>query len=189
MLFYAYYTGVASGQGILQEDEQQTLQRLFTTPTPPAAILTGKFLGTLLTVMVQVFVLVIAARLIFRVEWGSPVAIAVMIASVTLNASAFGIFLNSLLKNTKQSGVVFGGVLTITTWIGLLPIFVGFSGASNPAVNNFSLIMPQGWAGRLLLDGINNVPIDQIILSSLVMLAWTAIFFIVGIWRFQRRYA
>jgi ABC-2 type transport system permease protein len=189
LIFYAYYTGVATAQGILQEDEQHTLQRLFTTPTAPSSILTGKFLGVLITVSAQVIILLIAARLIFQVNWGSWQAITLMSVCIILNASAFGIFINSLLKNSKQAGAVFGGVLTLTTWVGAMPIFLGFAGNTNPAINTVSLTMPQGWIVRMLMDGANNAPLSQILLSALVTLAWTAVFFIVGIARFQRRYA
>jgi len=189
LIFYAYYTGVATGQGILQEAEQLTLPRLFTTPTRPAAILTGKFLGVLATVTAQVAILLIAARLIFRVDWGSWQAVALMALCVILNASAFGILINSLLKNSKQAGAVFGGVLTITTWIGAMPIFLGFSGSVNPAIDAVSLSMPQGWIVRMLSQGAAGAPLGQVALSALVSLAWTAVFFVVGIWRFQKRYA
>jgi ABC-2 type transport system permease protein len=189
LIFYAYYTGVATAQGILQEDEQRTLQRLFTTPTSPSSILTGKFLGVLITVTTQVIILLIAARLIFQVNWGSGLAITLMSVCIILNASAFGIFINSLLKNSKQAGAVFGGVLTLTTWVGAMPIFLGFAGNTNPTVNAVSLTMPQGWVVRMLMDGANNAPLNHILLSALVTLAWTAVFFIVGISRFQRRYA
>jgi ABC-2 type transport system permease protein len=189
LVFYAYYTGVATGSGILQEDEQLTLPRLFTTPTPPASILTGKFLGVLLTVTAQVIVLLIAARLIFRVDWGSWQAVTLMSVCVILNASAFGIFVNSLLKSTKQGGAIYGGVLTITTWVGAMPIFLGFSGGTNPTIDAISLSMPQGWIVRILSQGANGAPLDQIALSALVSLAWTAVFFVVGVWRFQKRYA
>lgn len=189
LIFYAYYTGVATAQGILQEDEQHTLPRLFTTPTPPSSILTGKFLGVLLTVTAQVIILLIAARIIFQVNWGSWQAITLMSACIILNAAAFGIFINSLLKSSKQGGAVFGGVLTITTWVGAMPIFIGFAGYSNPTVNAISLTMPQGWIVRMLMEGVNSAPLSQITLSGLVSLTWTAVFFIIGVWRFERRYA
>jgi ABC-2 type transport system permease protein len=189
LIFYAYYTGVATAQGILQEDEQHTLQRLFTTPTAPRSILTGKFLGVLLTVSGQVVVLLVAARLIFQVNWGSWQAVTLMSVCIILNAAAFGIFINSLLKSTKQGGAVFGGVLTLTTWLGAMPIFIGFAGNTNSTVNAISLSVPQGWIVRMLMDGANGAPLSQILLSALVALAWTAVLFIVGIWRFQRRYA
>jgi len=188
LIFYAYYTGVATAQGILQEDEQHTLPRLFTTPTPPPSILTGKFLGGLLTVAAQVIILLIAARLIFQVNWGSWQAVTLMSVCIILNAAAFGIFINSLLKSTKQGGAVFGGVLTLTTWVGAMPIFLGFAGNTNPTVNAISLIAPQGWIVRMLMEGANNAPLSQIVSSGLVSLAWTAVFFIIGVWRFQRRY-
>jgi len=189
LIFYAYYTGVATALGILHEDEQHTLPRLFTTPTSPSSILTGKFLGVLLTVTAQVIILLIAARLIFQVNWGNWQAITLMCACIILNAAAFGIFINSLLKSSKQGGVVFGGVLTLTTWVGAMPIFLGFAGNTNPTVNTISLTVPQGWIVRMLMDGANSASLNQILFSALVTLAWTLIFFIVGIWRFQRRYA
>jgi ABC-type transport system involved in multi-copper enzyme maturation permease subunit len=125
---------------------------------------------------------------IFQVNWGSWQAITLMSISVILNAAAFGIFINSLLKTSKQAGAVFGGVLTLTTWIGAMPIFLGFSGTANKTIDAVSLIMPQGWIVRMLLQGANNAPFTQVGLSALVALAWTAIFFIIGVWRFQRRY-
>jgi ABC-2 type transport system permease protein len=189
LIFYAYYTGVATAQGILVEDEKHTLQRLFTTPTQPSAILTGKFLGVLITVSAQVIILLIAARLIFQVNWGSGLAVSMISVCIILNAAAFGIFINSLLRNSKQAGAVFGGVLTLTTWVGAMPIFLGFSGNTNPAINMVSLTMPQGWIVRMLMEGANNAPMNQILLSGLVSLAWTAIFFLIGVLRFRRRFA
>ncbi|RPJ55342.1 MAG: hypothetical protein EHM12_12395, partial [Dehalococcoidia bacterium] len=62
MIFYAFYTGASTAQSILREEEERTLPRLFTTPTPQATILTGKLLSVFLTVCVQVVVLLIAAR-------------------------------------------------------------------------------------------------------------------------------
>ncbi len=188
LIFCAYYTGVATAQGILLEDEQRTLPRLFTTPTPPAAVLTGKLLGVLLTVTAQVIVLFLAARLVFRVEWGDWPSLLLTAMCIILNTSAFGIFVNSLLKNSKQGGVMYGGVLTITTWVGAMPVFIGFGGYSNPTINAVSLTMPQGWIARMLTDGIHGASLERIALSALVALAWTVVLFLIGVWRFQRRY-
>ena len=57
MVFYAFYTGTSVAQSILKEEEEQTLPRLFTTPTSQATILTGKLLSVFMTVSVQVVVL------------------------------------------------------------------------------------------------------------------------------------
>ena len=56
-------------------------------------------------------------------------------------------------------------------------------------MNSVSLLVPQGWAMRGLLHSMNGQPVMDITLNLLVMLVWCALFFIIGVWRFNRRYA
>jgi ABC-type multidrug transport system permease subunit len=189
MIFYAFYTGTATAESILREEEERTLPRLFTTPTPQSTILSGKFLAVFLTVMVQVVVLLVAARLIFRIQWGELIPVALMVAGVVFVASSTGIFINSLLKNTKQGGVIFGGFLTVTGMIGMISIFAMNSPTGARLGNTVSLLVPQGWAVRGLLQAMNGLPVTDVLLTTLVLLAWSAVFFTIGVWRFKRRYA
>jgi ABC-type transport system involved in multi-copper enzyme maturation permease subunit len=188
MIFYAFYTGMASAESILREEEEGTLPRLFTTPTPQAIILSGKFLAVFLTVLVQITVLLIAGWLVFRVDWGDLISVAWVVVGIVFSASSFGIFVNSLLKNTKQGGVIFGGVLTFTGMIGMIRVFAMNSPSTEFLGNTVSLLVPQGWAIRGMLQTMNGIMGLQVLLNTLVMLVWSAIFFIVGVWRFNRRY-
>lgn len=187
MVFYAFYTGTATAETLLQEDEMGTLPRLFTTPTTQATILGGKLLAVLLTVTIQVIVLLTLGALIFGINWGSLGSILLFSAGTILVASAFGVFVNSLLKSTKQGGIVFGGVLTFTGMIGMMPIFV----FSNPSatIDTISLLVPQGWAIHGLLQSMQGAATGNLLLTLLVMLAWSVAFFGIGVWRFQKRYA
>ncbi len=189
MIFYAFFTGTGTAQSILKEEEDRTLPRLFTTPTPQAAILSGKFLAVFLTVLVQVIVLLVAARLIFGIQWGRLPSVTLMAVGMVFVASSFGIFVNSFLKNTRQGGAIFGGVLTVTGMLGMIGIFAMNSPAAQKLANSVSLLVPQGWAVRGLLQSVNSQPVADVLLSMLVMLAWSAVFFSVGIWRFNRRYS
>ncbi len=189
MIFYAFYTGANMAQSILKEEEERTLPRLFTTPTPQAVILTGKFMAVFLTVLVQVVVLIMAARLIFHIQWGQPLPVVMMAAGVVLIASSFGIFTNSLLKSTRQGGVIFGGVLTMTGMLGMISIFAMASPTAAQLGNTVSLLVPQGWAVRGLLQAMNGAPVADVALTTLAMLVWSATFFVIGVWRFNRRYA
>lgn len=186
MVFYAFYTGASTAQSILKEEEEHTLPRLFTTPTPQAVILTGKLLAVFLTVSAQVVVLLIAARLIFRIQWGGFLSVALVAAGIILSASSFGIFVNSFLKNTKQAGVLFGGVLTVTGMLGMIRIFA--MNSSGSAIQTVSLLVPQGWAIRGLIQSMNGEAVSAVLVSALVMLVWSAAFFLVGVLRFNRRY-
>ena len=188
MVFYAFFTGTSTAQSILKEEEERTLPRLFTTPTRQATILTGKFLSVFMTVCVQVIVLLIAARLIFGIRWGDLVPVALTAMGIILSASAFGIFVNSFLKDTKQAGVLFGGVLTITGMVGMISIFGMNSPDAARLGDTVSLLVPQGWAIRGLLQALNGEPVGAVLLTTLALLAWSAVFFTVGILRFNRRY-
>jgi ABC-type multidrug transport system permease subunit len=187
-IFYAFFTGASTAQSILREDEEGTLPRLFTTPTTQATILGGKFLAVGLTVVVQMSVLLLLGHLIFRIAWGALLPVALVTLGTIMAAATFGIFINSLLKSTKQSGLIFGGLLTFLGMIGGLPIFA----AGSPSVDTFvkvSLIEPVGWAVQGLLKVMHGAQVQDILIPFLVLVAWSVAFFIIGVLRFQKRYA
>ena len=187
-IFYAFFTGASTAQSILKEDEEGTLPRLFTTPTSHSTVLASKFLAVGLTVMVQMVVLFILGRLIFGIAWGSILPVALVIFGVILAAAAFGIFINSMLKSTKQSGLIFGGLLTVLGMLGGIPIFVAGSSTADTFAK-VSLIEPVGWAVRGLLQNMHNAPLGDVALTFLALVAWSILFFIIGVLRFQKRYA
>jgi ABC-2 type transporter. len=187
-IFYAFFTGASSAQSILREDEDGTLPRLFTTPTTHATILGGKFLAVGLTVLVQMSVLLILGHLLFGITWGALLPVALVTLGTILTAATFGIFLNSLLKNTKQAGLIFGGLLTLLGIVGGLPIFAAGSSSVDTFVK-VSLIEPVGWAVQGLLKVMKGSQVQDILLTIGVLAAWSIAFFVVGVLRFQKRYA
>jgi len=188
MVFFAFVTASSSAGSLLREQEEGTLQRLFTTPTLQSTILGGKFLAVFLTVLVQITVMFLAGRLIFGIEWGALSSGIIVAFGIVLMAASFGIFINSLLRDTKQGGVVFGGVLSFTGMIGMMSVFAMNAPEAANLGNTASLLVPQGWAVRgilQLLDGVTGAPL---VLNTLVMLVWGTVFFAIGVWRFNKRY-
>jgi ABC-type multidrug transport system permease subunit len=188
MIFYAYYTGTSTAQSILREEEERTMPRLFTTPTSQATILTGKFLSVFMTVSVQVCVLLVVAKYLFGIDWGEILPVTIAAIGIIFSASSFGIFVNSLLKDTKQGGVIFGGVLTVTGMVGMINTFSG-SSPNSAQLGDVSLLVPQGWAVLGLTQAMHRQPIPSILITLSVLLAWSAVFFVVGVWRFNKRYS
>ncbi len=189
MIFFAFNTGSSAAQSILKEEEEGTLPRLFTTPTTQVAILTGKLLAVFLTVCMHVVVLLIAARLIFKIQWGDFVSVALVAIGIIFSASSFGIAFNSFMKNTKQAGVLFGGVLTVTNMVGMISIFAMGSPGAARLGDTVALLVPQGWAIRGLMQSMHGEPLGSVLITVLVSLAWGAVFFVIGVLRFNRRYA
>jgi ABC-2 type transport system permease protein len=187
-IFYAFYTGAASAQSILREDEDGTLPRLFTTPTTQATVLGGKFLAVGLTVVVQMTVLLLLGHLLFEITWGALLPVGLVTLGTILAAATFGIFINSLLKSTKQAGLVFGGLLTVLGMVGGLPVFAAGSSSVDTFVK-VSLVEPVGWAVQGLLKVMKGGQVQDVLLTFGVLAAWSIAFFVTGVLRFQKRYA
>ena len=189
MVFFVFFTGAASAESILQEEEAGTLPRLFTTPTPLSTILGGKFVATFVMLAVQVVVLVVVTALIFGIDWGEPLPVAMVTLGLVVLASSFGIFVTSLLKGTRQTGIVSGGVMTVMGMVGMLSVFTATTPNGSSAMSTASLFVPQGWGirgWRLLLEGGG---VEDIWLTVVVMLVLGLVFFLLGVLKFRKRYA
>jgi ABC-2 type transport system permease protein len=187
MIFYAFFTGTSSAQSILQEEENGTLARLFTTPTKARTVLNGKIMAGFFMIIVQVFVLIGFSRLVFKIQWGSILPL--MIASIGLVAAAasFGIFVMSLAKSTKQAGVLYGGLLTFTGMLGISGVFTGGTPIEE-AFRFLPLLVPQGWAMRAY-EAVWQGNVQQVLLFTAGMFAWAVILFLIGNSRFNKRFA
>jgi len=189
MIFYAFYTGAASAMSILQEEEAGTLPRLFTTPTSQSIILGGKFIAVFALLIVQMAMLMGAASLIFKTDWGAPLPLAMAVVALVVLASSFGIFITSLLKDTRQAGVVYGGVLTVMGMVGISSMFTANVPNVSSAVETLPLIVPQGWAMRAWRLAMEGGGVNDILLSVVVMLALSVVFFVIGVFKFKKRFA
>jgi ABC-2 type transport system permease protein len=187
-IFYAFYTGATTAQSILREDEDGTLPRLFTTPTTHSTVLGGKFLAVGLTVVAQMTTLLLLGHLIFGIAWGALLPLTLVTLGTILVAASFGIFVNSLLKGTKQAGFIFGGLLTVLGMVGGLPIFAAGS-SSVDSLARVSLVEPVGWAVQGLLKVMKGAQVQDVLLILGVLVAWSVVFFTIGVLRFQKRYA
>jgi ABC-type Na+ efflux pump permease subunit len=189
MIFFGFFTGAATAESILREDERGTLSRLLTTPTRAGTILTGKLIAVGLTLIGQVIFLMIFGWLVFRIHWGELLPAILAGLGLVIIAGTFGVFVVSLLKNTRQSSVVFGGVLTITGMLGVIHIFTMGAPNANPMADTISLLVPQGWAMRLLSLVMGGAAIGELLPWFGGVLLWSAAFFIIGNLRLQRRFA
>jgi ABC-2 type transport system permease protein len=190
MIFYAFYTGAASAMSILQENEEGTLPRLFTTPTPMSAILGGKLVAVFALVVVQVLILMAFSSLIFKTSWGAAGPLSLALVGLVVLASSFGIFAMSLLKDTRQAGVVIGGAMTVLGMVGISSVFTAnVPGTGGGFAEILPLFVPQGWAMRawqLVMDGGST---GDVLLPFAVMIVLTAGFFTIGVLRFKKRFA
>jgi len=186
MVFFAFFTGAYSMMSILEENEEGTLARMFTLPMNRTTILTGKFLAVFLMLIVQGIVLLIAAHFIFNIQWGDPKMVVLALLGQVVAAAGLGVLLISFVKTSRQAGPVLGGALTA---LGMLGGLFTANMTMPEAFNRLSVFTPQGWVVRGWKIVLNGQPVTELLLPLLVMLVVGVIMFMIGAFRFQRRFA
>jgi ABC-2 type transport system permease protein len=101
-LMFLMYTVSYGGRSILAERTQGTMPRLLVSPTTSAQILGGKVLGIFLTGLAQMGILILASALFFRVKWGDPLGIAVLIAAAVFGATGWGMLITAVARTPGQ---------------------------------------------------------------------------------------
>jgi ABC-2 type transport system permease protein len=144
MIFFVFFSGAYGASAVLREQEEGTLRRLATTPTSAATQLAGRFLGIAAILLVQIASLLVVSSLVFGIGWGRPVPVVLAAVALAVDAAGFGVLLLAFVRTSRQSGPVFGVVLTVTGMVG------GLMTATMPslpaAFHTVALFTPQGWA-------------------------------------------
>ena len=187
MLFAAFFAATNLCESLIAEEEEGTLARLFTTPTPPWAILAGKIVAAAVLVLVQTVVVMAGARLALGIWWGRLGTLALLEVGLIIAAPGFGVFLMSLARTTRQAGALIGGGLTLSSALG------GLFTSGVPGLPAELLVarrfFPQGWAIEGWQRALAGAAPGEVWLHVCVLVALGAGLFAIGALRFRRRFA
>jgi ABC-2 type transport system permease protein len=186
LIFFSFFTGAYAMMTILQEDEEGTLSRLFTTPTKRAAILAGKFLYVFLIVLLQGLVLTTISHFLFSIDWGQLGSVLLSLAGQMVAAVGLAALLISFLKSSKQAGFVFGGVLTA---LGMLSGLFTTNIDMPASFDTLAKFTPQGWALKAWELSLAGQPPSQLLLPFFVLVGMGVVMFAIGAALFRKRYA
>jgi ABC-2 type transport system permease protein len=185
LIFFSFYTGAYAMMSILQEAEEGTLERLFTTPTDRTTILAGKFLAVFITVIIQGAVLLIAGHYLFKINWGEPGSLTLSLLGQMFASVGLAVLLVSFIKTSKQAGPIFGGGLTMLGMIsGLF--------TANMKIDIFNMMgnfTPQGWVLKAWKLSIEGQPVSELIVPFVVLTVMGVVMFIIGARMFGKRFA
>jgi ABC-2 type transport system permease protein len=187
MIMFVFFMAANGAESIIKEQEEGTLARLFTTPTTASTILSGKFAGIFVTLVIQVIVLLGASAFLFNISWGRPLSVVMASFGLLVAATGFGVMLMSFIKCTRQAGLILGGVLTITAMIGGL--FTNGIPNVPKIMDTLTLSMPQGWAMHTWKLSLAGNSAGSLLPSTLVLVLLGGIFFLIGLTKFRRRFS
>lgn len=180
-LMFLMYTVSYGGRSILSERSEGTLPRLLTSPTSMAQFLGGKVMGVFFTGIAQVGILIVATTMLFGVQWGDPLGIAVLILAAVFAATGWGMLITAFARTPGQVANIGSAVMLIFAILG--GSFINLE--QMPAfLQTISKITPNAWGmdgfTTLALGGtLNNLgePITALVVMGMVLFGISVVLF------------
>ena len=134
---------VMASRTLLVDFELGTLARLRTTPAGLLEVLGSKAAAMLLVGLAQTAVLMLASQTLMGMEWGDPLAVAVVAVVMVLAAVAFGLMVAAFCRSAAQVNLVGSGAVLILGAIGgnFIPRAI-----FPEIMRSISLIGPNAWS-------------------------------------------
>jgi ABC-2 type transport system permease protein len=183
-LMFLMFTVTYGGRSLLVEQAAGTLPRLLVSPTNSTQILAGKIFGIFLTGVAQLLILIGGTTLMFRLNWGNPLPVILMVLASVLGATGWGILLTSLFKTPGQAGAIGSAVMLIFGVLG--GSFTNMQLLPEP-IQFISRITPNYWG----LQGFTTLAAGGSLKAIGTPLLWLSgmflILFAIGVVLFSRR--
>jgi ABC-2 type transport system permease protein len=190
-ILFMTFAMAAGARTILEEQRTWTLQRILTTPTPRWVYMVGRLLGTFLTGVVQMLILLIATPIVAVALgrsgdlWGDNfIGLGLITVSVVAASTGLGLIFAAISKNARQADNIANAVVIIMAMLGgtFVPV------EDVPVLDTLSNISLNKWG----LQGFTSLAVDnattgKIMLNVVALLAMAAAFFSIALWRFNRR--
>jgi ABC-2 type transport system permease protein len=189
-VLFVFMAAQTTARSIFEEKKVGTFRRLVAAPLSKAELMIGKILPNFITALVQILVIFafgsIGMRLLgltpLQIE-KSPLGVILVAILLALCSSAFGIAIAGIAQTENQ----IGGLSTLLLWgMGLLggsliPLFI-----LDRFLGPIPMIVPHYWANRAFDDLlIRGLGMANIALDLGVLLAFSLLFFTIGLWRFD----
>jgi ABC-2 type transport system permease protein len=183
-LMFLMFTTSNGGRTLLTERAQGTLPRLLISPTTSTQVLGGKTTGVYLTGVAQMLILIVTSALLFRLRWGDPVAVLVLILAAVAGATGWGMLITAVARTPGQASSIGSAVTLIFGVLG--GAFISLDNMP-PWYQAISKITPNAWG----LEGFTTLALGgglaDILLPVVALLTMGAVLFPVAVLLFRRR--
>jgi ABC-2 type transport system permease protein len=183
-LMFLMFTTSNGGRSLLTERNQGTLPRLLVSPTTGVQVLGGKVIGIFLTGVAQMLILILGTTILFRLEWGDPLGVLVLVLAAVFGATGWGMLITALVKTPGQVSAI-GSAIMLTFGI-LGGTFVNTEAVSS-WFSTIAKISPNAWG----VDGFATLALGgrlvDIMTPVFALLIMGALLFSIAVLLFNRR--
>ena len=184
-VMFTFFLVNVMARSFIAERDIGTLRRLRIAPLSPAGLLIGKTLPYLVISLLQSTTLFIFGRLLFDMTWGAqPWLMVPLVVCTSIAATSLGLLIAASVRTDAQ----------VSSYANLIVIsLAGVSGCFMPRewmpdfMKELSVVTPHAWSligyMELLLNPQPEVAV--VVKSCLMLLGFSAVFFVVGYRRFR----
>lgn len=183
LVLFAFLTGLAGSADLIQSRTLGVTRRIMGTPTSVGTIVIGEAMGRFAVVFAQALYILVATLLLFRVDWGDPVAAAAILVTFSAVGAGAAMLMGALFRNDAQAGSV-----GIMAGIGL----AGLGGAMlplelfSPTMQTVARFTPHAWALDAFAETVRRDGTVVDILPQLgVLTAFAVVLIAVASWRMR----
>lgn len=186
LILFMFINAMASAAGMIQNRRLGCERRVLSTPTGPNTVVLGDAVGRFGIAMVQASIILLVGGAAFDVDWGSPVAMGLLVVVFGLLSAAAAQLLGTLGKSPDQVRAVapmFGiglGMLGGCMW----PLEI-----VGPVVRAVGHIAPHAWAMDAVVELGDGAGVGGILPNLGVLMGFVVVTFVVAVRRLQRQFA
>jgi ABC-2 type transport system permease protein len=184
LFLFTFLTALSGGASLIQTRELGVARRMLATSTPTSAILGGQAAGRIAVALLQALYIVVASWLLFRVDWGDPLATTAVVVLFCLVAGGAGMLVGATFRNDSQAGGVAVGLGIGLAALGgsMVPLEV-----FPPGVRAVAHLTPHAWANDAMAEIVRREGgIGDVTLELAVLAAYAAVLLALATWRLRR---
>lgn len=106
LTLFMFLTSLFGASAFLLSRQYGVTRRTQAAPVTTGAIILGESISRYLVAMIQAFVIIVGSRLLFGVQWRSPVAVLALCAAMALVGSGVAMLVGTLGKSEQQVGAI-----------------------------------------------------------------------------------
>ncbi|HLA17041.1 MAG TPA: ABC transporter permease [Candidatus Limnocylindrales bacterium] len=183
LVLFMFLTSMTAAANLVLTKNLGVSRRMFSTPTSATTIVIGEALGRYGVALMQGIFIIAVTALAFGVEWGDPLATALIVGAFGLVGAAVAMLIGALSRNPDQAGS-----LGVAAGLGLgalggamVPSFM-----MPPVMLTVAQLTPHYWAINGFTELANGADISAVLGNVGILLAYGTVILLIAAVRFRR---
>jgi ABC-2 type transport system permease protein len=184
LVLFVFITSLAAAALLVNARRLGVTRRMLATPTPASVVLLGQSASRFLTAVFQGVFILVLGRLVFGVEWGDPLAAALLVLVFALAATGAALLMGTVARTEDQAGAIGPAIGIALGMLGgcMWPLVI-----VPPVMRAIGHGTPHAWA----MDGFialisRNAHIGDVAGDLLALAVFAALLLAAGTWRLRR---